>query len=269
MAEPTVQTRNNGASAVCRVIGLRLLRALRQDYGLAAAELPGDLRQIRQLVATVASVEQARGITTSVHAGHLHAAWAINAALSQVIDLYCEQVDSTAFVKALSRLDGSLGPAAVDRVLNAYAEAFDAGPFTTTAAREWAVKAVLLDWLANVNPGYAPLRYLVDDAPLRATPAYERVISELSVFFESMPPFGPDNQPLVLMLRSPALAVPDSLTGQLAYIRSRWSHLVRDLLAQLALGIDLLVEEELALWSRFHPAGRGRRGRDFSGWGLE
>jgi len=59
------------------------------------------------------------------------------------------------------------------------------------------------------------------------------------------------------MLRSPAVAIPESLGGQLGYIRERWGTLLDDLLDELLRGLDLLAEEERALWLRFHGAGGG------------
>ena len=55
------------------------------------------------------------------------------------------------------------------------------------------------------------------------------------------------------MLRSPAIAVPHSLGGQLRYIRERWGLLLGDFLDRLILGLDVLEEEERARWLRFAP----------------
>ncbi len=63
-------------------------------------------------------------------------------------------------------------------------------------------------------------------------------------FFDTQPLFGPDNQNLVDMLRSPAIAVPYSLTGQLEYIRTRWADLLGTYLYRLLTSLDLIKEEE-------------------------
>ncbi|HEY3524360.1 MAG TPA: alpha-amylase family glycosyl hydrolase, partial [Candidatus Limnocylindrales bacterium] len=76
--------------------------------------------------------------------------------------------------------------------------------------------------------------------------------------FRRLPPFGPERQSLVDLLRAPALASPDSLTGQLRFIREHWGELVGDLLDALLVHLDVLAEEELATWRRFHPGGGGR-----------
>jgi glycosidase len=63
------------------------------------------------------------------------------------------------------------------------------------------------------------------------------------------------------MLRAPALASPDSLSGQLAYIVEHWAELIGADLARLLLAIDVLKEEDIAVWMRFHPSDEnaGRR----------
>jgi hypothetical protein len=78
----------------------------------------------------------------------------------------------------------------------------------------------------------------------------------LHPFFDNQPLFGPDHQNLVDMLRSPALAVPHSLSGQLEYIREKWGYLLGPYLLRLLSSLDLIKEEEIAelrrmaLWGR-------------------
>ena len=62
----------------------------------------------------------------------------------------------------------------------------------------------------------------------------------------TQPAFGPDSQNLVEMLRSPAMAVPHSLPGQLAYILEKWGYLLGKHLYRLLVGLDLIKEEEKA-----------------------
>jgi glycosidase len=110
-------------------------------------------------------------------------------------------------------------------------------------------------WLANANPAFGPFEELFDDDPIAHATAYRRITGVLRDYFETRPRFGPDNQNLVDMLRAPALASPDSLAGQIAFIRDRWKDLLGELLRRLLTGLDVLKEEELAIWLRFHPPG--------------
>ena len=68
------------------------------------------------------------------------------------------------------------------------------------------------------------------------------------------PYFGPDDENLIDMLRSPAVAVPHSLSGQLEYIRERWGHLLGHHLYRLLRGLDLIREEEKAAFRIPYPA---------------
>ncbi len=109
------------------------------------------------------------------------------------------------------------------------------------------IEELLMTWLTNVNPAANPYRELFDDTLLHKNSAYLQVIDGIQIFFKKQPGFGPDNQDLVSMLRTPSLVVPTSLTGQLEYIRTKWSELLGALLYRLLGGLDLLSEEARAL----------------------
>jgi len=109
------------------------------------------------------------------------------------------------------------------------------------------VEELLMTWLTNVNPAANSYREIFDDSLLHKNSAYLQVIDGIQIFFKKQPVFGPKNQDLVTMLRTPALVVPTSLTGQLEYIRTNWSGLLGSLLYRLLGGLDLLSEEARAL----------------------
>ncbi len=67
-------------------------------------------------------------------------------------------------------------------------------------------------------------------------------------FFETLPFFGPQHQNLVDLLRSPAIAVPHSLSGQLEYIREQWGAMLGTYLYRLLSSLDLISEEEKAIF---------------------
>ena len=113
-----------------------------------------------------------------------------------------------------------------------------------------ALEELLMLWLSNLNPACHPYKELFDDKHLKEATAYLEIIDALHEYFENQPFFGPDNQNLVDMLRSPAIAVPDSLKGQLDYIRSRWGDLLGHYLLKLLGSLNMISEEE-------HPHGLG------------
>ncbi|HEX6770871.1 MAG TPA: alpha-amylase family glycosyl hydrolase, partial [Acidobacteriaceae bacterium] len=141
--------------------------------------------------------------------------------------------------------------------------------------REAAFEELMMLWLANANPAFGRFLELFDDTGLEQQTSYKNVTTTLHEFFATKPPIGSEASNLIDMLRAPALASPDSLSGQLAFIRDKWSPLIGDIaLRRLLLAIDVLQEEDVAIWMRFHPADemaeRRRRGKhghagDFGG----
>ncbi len=219
----------------------------------------------------------------AIHAGQLNAMGLIDEVLHHVIALFREQRNPRALDQALRSLDRRLGRATIDRTLRAFVEAFptaqayrtglDAGAYLAGETegvpnREIALEELLTLWLANMNPAFAPFGELFDDADLRGGTEYEAVITGLQAFFEAQQPFGPQLQTLVTMLRSPAEAVPDSLSGQLQYIRERWGMLLGGFLDRLLVGLDVLAEEERGMWLRFGGGGAGRATSPALGFGV-
>ena len=95
-------------------------------------------------------------------------------------------------------------------------------------------------WLANANPAFKPFSELFTDQSLAAVTRYQQITAGLREFFSTRPPLGSKKQNLIDMLRAPALASPDSLSGQLAYIIEHWAELIGDSLSKLLLAIDVL-----------------------------
>lgn len=116
------------------------------------------------------------------------------------------------------------------------------------------VEELLMTWLANVNSAAVRYREIFDDRLLYSSSEYAPLIDGIQTFFKTQPTFGPENQDLITMLRTPALKEPDSLTGQLEYIRQNWSTYLGDFLLRLLGSLDLFAEEAKAR-SLFFTAG--------------
>ena len=135
--------------------------------------------------------------------------------------------------------------------------------------REAAFEELILLWLANVNPAFKPFREFFDDTPLREKTVYAQVTPELGSYFATRPRFT-EKQTLLDVLRAPMLASPDSLTGQLDFIREKWVDHLGEGLRKVLLAIDVLKEEEIAVWMRFHPPSASKwHERKLEGWGSE
>ena len=112
-----------------------------------------------------------------------------------------------------------------------------------------ALEELLMLWLTNANPAAEPYSELFDDSKLQKTTAYDQIIDGIKVFFKQQPFFGPENQDLVTMLRTPAIVVPQSLSGQLEYIRQHWAKYLGKFLYRLLGSLDLIKEEERAIFA--------------------
>jgi hypothetical protein len=144
------------------------------------------------------------------------------------------------------------------------------GVTATLPNREAALEELILLWLANMNPAFKPFREFFDDQDLREKTVYSRVTPEFDSYFATRPPFAPEAGTLLEVLKAPMLASPDSLTGQLAFIKEKWVEYLGDDIRQILLAIDVLKEEDIAIWMRFHPpSAAARHGRQGDGWGSE
>ncbi|MGD9028396.1 MAG: alpha-amylase family glycosyl hydrolase [Anaerolineae bacterium] len=216
----------------------------------------------------------------AVRAGQINAMGLIDEILHYVVQQYREQRNARVMQKALEWLHDHLGEEEVERTLRRFADQFppvrvyrqemglDAyldGETNGIPHRQIVLEEMLLLWLANANPGFLSFIELFDDTELRKETAYRDVISELHDFFDTQPTFGPDNQNLIDMLRGPALASPHSLSGQLEFMRERWSRLLGKYLYRLLSSLDLIAEEEKSIFLGPGPI----RVYDFAGLELE
>jgi glycosidase len=133
--------------------------------------------------------------------------------------------------------------------------------------REAALEELLMLWIANLNPAFKQFKALFEDTDLKQKTAYPNVTAAFPGYFRTRPPVSPAVGTLLEALRAPSLAAPDSLTGQLEYIREHWTPLIGDDLRRVLLAIDVLREEDLAIWLRFHPPGPDQFRHGAPQWG--
>jgi glycosidase len=234
-------------------------RAARERYGISRDLFSStgnvvllDLHAARTVTQRINEVRTSEGFPpeNSLRAGDMNAMGLIDEILHYVVGLFRARVDPQAFTRALASLD--MDAAAVDACLDAFSTAFPPAVAEARPAREVVAEEMLLLALANADPAFAPFTELFDEASLVGTD-YRRLVDGLEKFFTTEPTFGPDQQALVEMLRSPVRAAPTSLAGQLEFIRTRWGSLLGDLLLRLLTGIDLIHEEERARFGVFTP----------------
>jgi glycosidase len=199
----------------------------------------------------------------AVSAGQINAMGLIDEILHGVIGAYRQERNPQVMHLALDWLSREVGVEELEAALLAFTEQFPplsvyrgemspaeylAGETAGASHREIALEELIMLWLANANPAFSPFQELFSDAALSQQTAYGNIISNLWDFFETQAKFGPDNLNLIDLLRAPALASPDSLFGQLEFLRSRWSNLLGRFLFLLLTSLDLIKEEEKAVF---------------------
>ena len=208
-------------------------------------------------------MNQARDLVTfpeqAIRAGQINAMGLVDEILHQVIYLYRQENNPQVMVEALTWLQERVGEKELERTLLEFSYDFPplavyrkqqttseylAGTTEGIPNRALVLEELLMLWVANLNPACEPYQELFIDDHLSNQTAYKRVAVELTSFFDKQPSFGPEKQNLVEMLRAPAIAVPNSLTGQLEYIRTRWGDLLGRYLYRLLASLDLVKEEE-------------------------
>ncbi len=234
----------------------------------ASRELAHRINQVRD--AEQAANGQPIDPEQAIHPGALFAMGLIDEASHLLIEHYRRTLAPQVLADALRWFGERLGAERFDRLLLQFVEQFPGtavfrgeetpaewltGSTDGVAHREIAFEELMMLWLANANTAFAKFIELFDDESLTQQTPYPRVTGSLREFFATKPPIGDEPTNLIDMLRAPALASPDSLSGQLAYIRDKWGPIVGEAaLRRLVLAIDVLQEEDVAIWMRFHPS---------------
>ena len=195
----------------------------------------------------------------AVSAGQINAMGLIDEILHFVISQFRTQKSSQVHARALEFLEKKIGKKALNKTLTQFTIQFPPlavyqgkqtvsgylkGASDGISHRGAALEELLMLRLANQNPAFSPYLEFFEDKELKQFSDYQIILDEMHAFFNDQPTFGPDNQNLVDMLRSPAIASPDSLEGQLEYIRDRWGFLLSHYLMKLLGSLDMITEEQ-------------------------
>jgi glycosidase len=223
----------------------------------------------------------------TINAGALFAMGLIDELSHALVALYRKQIDPAVLSEAMrwfaAQVDGDKTKTGkMDALLLAFTEQFPnvavfrgdltaeqwlRGVIDGRPNREAALEELLMLWIANSNPAFKPFHALFEDKGLKEQTVYANVTAAFPDYFSTRPKMAPEIGSLYDALRAPMLASPDSLTGQLDFIRERWAPYLGDELKRILLAIDVLREEDLAIWMRFNPAGPDQFRHGAPEWG--
>ena len=195
----------------------------------------------------------------AIQAGQINAMGLIDEIFHFVFHLYLQENKKNIIEDLITHLEVTLGKNNLDKSISAFANQFPTvalykkeislqdylnAETDETPNSQIVIEEMLMLWLTNVNPAMSPYGELFDDTELSKTTYYHRVILGITDFFKSQPHYGPDDHDIVTMLRSPAVEVPHSLSGQLEYIRRKWGYLLGSYLYRLLGSLDMIKEEQ-------------------------
>jgi glycosidase len=241
----------------------------------AARKLARELNELRG---------QAAENTHAVNGGAIFAMGLIDELSHAMFALYRKQIDPRVTADAMRWFQQRLGKPKLDRLLLAFTEQFPntaifSGDLTAQqwlAAsteglpnREAALEELIMLWLANRNPAFTKFRELFADDELKLGTTYTPLTAGLPAYFATRPPVSPTAGTLLEALQAPMLAAPDSLVAQLEFIRERWELFLGPELKRALLAIDVVREEDIAIWMRFHPTSEHRPSQSEPGWRAE
>jgi len=195
----------------------------------------------------------------AIRAGQINAMGLIDEILHYVVEMYRQEENVDISKQALEWLNEKIGEENVNKTLLRFIEEFppvavyqrkiDPDEYLKGGTKgipntQIVLEEMAMAWLANVNPAFSPFIELFDDKELEHSTSYLQIINSLKEFLDTQPGFGPELQNLIDMLRSPAIEVPHSLSGQLQYMLDNWGSLLGKYLYRLLGSLDLIKEEE-------------------------
>jgi hypothetical protein len=231
-----------------------------------------------------------------MHAGALFAMGLIDELNHAMIAKYRETLDPELLPQALQWLESTRDAAHVSELLLEFSGEFPnvsvyrgeqtsaewlagktpaavAGTTTDFANREAAVEELLMLWLANRNPAFTPFKELFDDTQLEQKTIYKEATASLPEYFATRPKMNSGKDTLLDALLAPVLASPESLSGQLAFMRDNWAEQLgpefSETLKRTLMAVSVLKEEEIAIWTMFHPVRGGQHGHGDGKWSQE
>ena len=194
-----------------------------------------------------------------LHAGQLATVGVLVDIFRYIIEIYSHEEQPGVIPRGLDRTATEFGKATISQPPPKFVRFFPPvsvltgketeadylrSTLSAPSAQDTIVREMILLHLSTSNPAFRPIRPLFDDEDVKRESPYVQLIKGLEQFFATQPPFGPVGLTLFECLYAPIKAAPDSLEGQLYYIRQHWAHfLPLDLLERLLLALDILTEE--------------------------
>jgi glycosidase len=228
-------------------------------FALDGNVLFADLYAVRQFVNKVNQQRDLLHFPEQVlKSGQVNALGLIDEIFHYVVYLYRQQIDPKTLANVQAYLYKNLGEVKTKEVLQLFlrefpplavytkkltSEEYLAGNTKGTPNQLLALEELIIHTVTIHNPALDQCAEFFESPLLDQNPAFHQVFAEFQACFAELPGFGPQHQPLVDLLLSPARHVPHSLTGQLEYIRENWASFLGEYFYRILASLDLIKEE--------------------------
>ncbi|MCF8259329.1 MAG: hypothetical protein K9J12_01030 [Melioribacteraceae bacterium] len=109
---------------------------------------------------------------------------------------------------------------------------------------EISIEEMMLLYFANFNPAAKKIKELFDENYFEKKDIYKNFVFELENFFRSEEKFGPDNQDIFTLFKTPILNNPDDIEAQLEYVLVKWKNIIgEEFVKRILSGKDLIKED--------------------------
>ena len=173
-------------------------------------------------------------------AGELNGILLLDKIFHYVIKKYQQEKSNLVFVEVFQFLTKKLPDSDLQKLFADFSDNFG----LEKSSNENILLELSLNFLHNQNSAVSIYKDFFDNSSLLKNPVCPQIMDYLIVFFERKPFFGSEDLNLFILLQKPMEESPNSIQGQLEYIKNNWSSLIGDELLGLLKGLDLLKEEQ-------------------------
>ncbi len=196
-----------------------------------------------------------------VSAGQLNLFVTLQNMYRYLIDVAAEEQSPGILIDAVRRSGYDPAGSVVAQVMTGFVDYFPPQPVLdgVSTSREWllspdgqaqhsktVMREMLLSRLAALNRAVDSFRAILDDAPLvAACSGYTELVSGINQALSQGPCLKDFELTLPELLLAPITAFPDSLSGQVGFVRENWAALLPpELYQEVVTAFDMLAEEE-------------------------
>ncbi len=232
-------------------------------FAIESGKFKIDYHELQNLIHTLGEIEPEQGFMVS----ELHGMGLLSLLAHKVIRLYRNQVNP-AYIQELSQfLEGELSPAILEDLLVNYLEALPSASYKSSmgSVQEYlkgdtqsipnthiVIEELLVHILALNNPAFEKYDVVYKEDFHQAIKASDKLLRSIQKWSSQSTGFGADGQNIIELLMEPIKAAPDSIEGQLEFIRQHWGNYLGSHLMDLLRGLDHFEEE-----NRFRGLGPG------------